>query len=156
MMKLAALLGLGLLLSVAPAGAAPKVKDQTVTTWTTNTGTLRSEYSLTVHGGVLELQDVAFCKGGPVSCPPQGDKSTKSIKLSNVKVFDANTFESQNGSKVYRIGLEARGAHDLLDKGRSGTYRNNGIPGFAVFSSDQQALRDETYKKLCAMIGQKP
>lgn len=156
MMKLATVLGLGLLLSVAPAGAAPKVKDQTVTTWTTNTGTLRREYSLTVHGGVLELQDVTFCKGGPASCPPQGDKSTKSIKLSNVKLFDANTFESQNGSKVYRIGLEARGAHDLVDKGRSGTYRNAGIPGFAVFFSDQQSLRDETYKKLCEMIGQKP
>ncbi|HEY1472994.1 MAG TPA: hypothetical protein VGF53_02800 [Pseudolabrys sp.] len=160
MIKLATTLGLGLLLSVTHAGAAPKVKDQTVATWTTNTGTpdrpYRSEYSLIVHGGVLELQMVTFCTGGPVLCPPQGDKSTKSIKLSNVKAFQANTFESQDRSKVYRIGLEARGAHDMIDKGRSGTYRNNGIPGFAVFSSDQQALRDETYKKLCEMIGQKP
>jgi hypothetical protein len=34
--------------------------------------------------------------------------------------------------------------------------RNNGVPGFAVFASDQKALRDETYRKLCEMIGQTP
>ena len=147
-----AMLGLGLLLSVAPAGAAPPVKDQTVATWTTTAGTLRSENSLTVHGGVLALQNVMFCKG----CPPQGDKRTFSIKLANVKAFDANTFEQQDRSKIYRIGVQARGANDLIDKARSGTSRGSGIPGFAVFAADQQALRDETYKKLCAMIGQKP
>lgn len=159
-MKLAAMLGLGLLLSIAPAGAAPQVKDQTVAKWTTNTGTpdnpRRYEYSLVVHGGVLELQEVSYCKGYVGVCPPQGRKSTLTIKLSNVKVFDANTFDSQDGSRVYRIGLDARGDHDMLDKGPSGTYRNGGRPGFAVFPSDQKALRDETYKKLCEMIGQTP
>ncbi|HEX5210633.1 MAG TPA: hypothetical protein VFW22_02720 [Pseudolabrys sp.] len=145
--------------SAAPAaGAAPK--DRTVATWTTTTGTpdspYRTEYSLIVHGGVLELQTASFCKGGPALCPPQGDKSTRSIKLANVKAFAANTFENQDRSKVYRIGLEARGAHDLLEKARSGTSRSQGMPGFALFQPDQQALRDETYKKLCAMIGQTP
>lgn len=153
MMKLAAMLGLGLLLAVAPAGAAPKVKDQTVATWTTLVGKDRSEHSLTVHGGVLESQEVTHC-GFP--CPPQGDKSTKSIKLSNVKAFEANSLDDQGGSKVYRIGIEARGAHDMLDKRRSGTNRWSGLPGFAVFASDQKALRDEAYKKLCEMIGQTP
>lgn len=164
-MKLATVLGLGLLLSIAPAGAAPKVKDQTVATWTTNTGTpdnpLRNEYSLVVHGGVLELQDVSYCKGYVGVCPPQGKKSTLTIKLSNVKAFGADTlegqtFEGQVMPKVYRIGLEARGDHDMLDKGPSGTYRNSGRPGFAVFASDQKAQRDETYRKLCEMIGQTP
>jgi hypothetical protein len=165
MMKFAAVFGLGLLLAVAPAGAAPKVKDQTVATWTTTAGTpdnpLRDEYSLVVHGGVLELQEVSYCKGWVGVCPPQGKKDTISIKLSNVKVFTADTlegriFEGHVAPTVYRIGLEARGDHDMLDKGPSGTYRNGGRPGFAVFPADQKALRDETYKKLCEMIGQTP
>jgi hypothetical protein len=165
MKKFAAVLGLGLLLAVAPAGAAPKVKDQTVATWTENTGTpdnpRRNEFSLVVHGGVLELQEVSFCKGWVGVCPPQGKKTTISIKLSNVKVFTADTlegrtFEGHLAPTVYRIGLDARGDHDMLDKGPSGTYRNDGRPGFAVFPADQKALRDETYKKLCEMIGQTP
>jgi hypothetical protein len=155
----------GLLLAVAPAGAAPKVKDQTVATWTTNAGTpdnpKRWEYSLVVHGGVLERQEVDYCKGYVGVCPPQGRKRSMSIKLSNVKAFEADTlegetFEGQVMPTVYRIGLKARGDHDMLDKGPSGTYHNGGIPGFAVFPADQKALRDETYKKLCEMIGQTP
>lgn len=165
MMKLVSMLGLGLLLSIAPAAAAPKVKDQTVATWTREIGTAdnpqRREYSLTVHGGVLELLEVSYCKGWVGVCPPQGRKSTLTIKLSNVKAFSADTlenqiFEGQVSPTVHRIGLDARGDHDMLDKGPSGTYRNSGRPGFAVFSADQKALRDETYKKLCEMIGQTP
>ena len=155
MMRLAALFGLGFLLSVAPAGAAPKVKDQTVATWPKDNKTpaqpFRVEYSIVVRGGVLEEQGVTYSQ-----LYPQGSKETRSIKLSNVKAFEANEFENDDRSKVYRIAIEARGAKDFVEKARSGTCRSQGMPGYAVFSSDQHALRDEIYKKLCDLIGQTP
>lgn len=133
------------------------VKDQTVTTWSIKgeEGD-RREFSLTVHSGVLELREVGFCS----DCGSKGSTKSWSVKLDDVRRFDKNTLKGGDSDfgfiePVHRIGIITRTDHDMVETDIDGHSRTRpGLPGFAIFSIDQKKLRDDTYEKLCAMIGQ--
>lgn len=143
---------------LAPAIPMPSgpVKDQTVATWTISDEEEgeRLEYSLTVHSGMLEVREIEFCS----TCPPKGGVSTTRVKLADVRRFSRDTIEGEEGVvPVHRIGITTRGEHDVTWTDSSGHTRTGaGTPGFAAFEIDQKRLRDEVYRKLCAMIGQTP
>jgi hypothetical protein len=144
-------------LITVPAQTELKIPDQVVAKWTEISPKYpaRDENTLSVHAGTLECLSISFSK-----LYPNGKKRSSKIKLARVQRFSADTIPYE-GSKSYRINVDGRGPEDLVetvwdpDEGVT-VNLTGGTLGFVTFGADQRELRDDVFKKLCAMIGQKP
>jgi len=130
----------------------PAANDQIVATWTRNYEGGRSENSLTAHSGVLESRSVS----------ETGYTASYTVKLDNVRRFDKRSDKPKDSEFVpttgfYVIQITTRGNQDIIRTYKDGhtKYVASGM-WFASFEPSQQKLRDDTYTKLCALIGQAP